>query len=176
MLKSGQVARVPVLGAALLLSACMTSEAPPEVPRTSVQAAIAEVSSRPNSFPNYPRANTTYLSFNKFHGFQVNYIAPGGLAWLWFPGNSKVVPEEWRLDSVNGTKAICFRHPSNSRNPATSRRGGAFQCQPLELSQKAIVARLNGDAFKLASGNVPYRLSRCEAPEAFHFDRLRIRC
>ena len=176
MLGSGEVKWVPIAGAALLLSACMTSEVPQELPKTSVQAAIAEVSSRPNAFPNYPRANTTYLSFNKFHGFQVNYIAPDGRAWLWFPGNRKVVPEEWKLDSTNGIKALCFRHPSNSGNPATGRRGGAFQCQSLKLSQKSIVARLDGDAFKLTSGDVPYRLPRCEAPEAFRFDRSRFRC
>lgn len=176
MLRSGTRVRVLLFGATLLLSACMTSEFPREVPRTSVQAAIAEVSHRPNAFPNYPRASSTYLSFNKFHGFQVNYIAPGGRAWLWFPGNSKSVPEEWKLDTVNGIKAICFRHSSNSRNPATGRRGGAFQCQSLDLSQKTIVARLQGDVFNLASGEVPYRLSRCEAPDAFRFDRSRFRC
>ena len=176
MLGLRRIARMPRLGAILLLSACMTSEVPREVPRTSVQAAIAEVSSRGIAFPTYPSGNSTYLSFNTFHGFQVNYIASDGRAWLWYPGNGKGVPEEWSRNRVNGVQALCFRHPGNSYNPATGRRGGVGECQSLELSQKAIVARLNGDPFNLASGNVPYRLSRCEAPDAFRFDRSCFHC
>lgn len=143
---------------------------------TSAVAAISEVSSRENQFPDYPVVGRTYLSFNHAHGYQVNYIGAGGKAWLWYPGNPTAVPEEWKLDTVAGQRAVCWRHPSNSYNPVTKQTGGAYSCQSLNLSQKSTVASLKGDPFNLRSGAVPHRLARCAAPEEFEFDRARYRC
>lgn len=138
-------------------------------------SAIAEVQSRENQYPNYPQAGRTYLSFSSAHGFQVNYLADGK-AWLWYPGNSEGVPEEWKRGTVNGTAAVCWRHPSNTYNPVTKTKGGPWGCQALNLSQKQIVADLKGDPYNLRSGQVPYRLKRCDAPAEFSFDRIRFGC
>lgn len=164
------------LGAGIILTVVACGDIPATTERSSAPAAIAEVDSRENRFPGYPVAGTTYLSFNRAHGFQVNYIARGGRAWLWYPGNDRAVPEEWKTDTVRGIPAVCFRHPHGSFNPVTRRRGGAYACQPLELSQKTIVSSLDGDAFGLSSGDVPYRRSRCAALESFAFDRDRFGC
>ena len=118
----------------------------------------------------------TYLSFSQGHGFQVNYLSQDGRAWLWYPGNTGVVPEEWKLDVASGQRAICWRHPSNSYNPVTKQTGGQFACQSLELSQKAVVAKLVGDPYGLSTGRVPYPLQRCVAPTEFEFDRARFGC
>lgn len=141
----------------------------------SATSAIAEVQSRVNQYPDYPQAGRTYLSFSSAHGFQVNYLADA-TAWLWYPGNSVGVPEEWKRDTVSGQAAICWRRPKNSYNPVTKTQGGPWGCQALDLSQKQIVADLVGDPFNLRSGQVPYRLSRCEAPAEFSFDRNRFSC
>ena len=137
---------------------------------------VQEVMARDNIFPSYPQPDRTYLSFSSAHGFQVNYLRADGRAWLWYPGNSVGVPEEYETRTVNGTKAICWRHPSDSYKPVTRQHGGEFVCTPLELAQKANVAVLRGDPFSLASGKVPYRLDRCKAPEEFNFDRNRFGC
>jgi len=137
---------------------------------------LADINARPISFPNYPQAGRTYLSFSQAHGFQVNYIGAGGRAWLWYPGNSRGVPEEYKTDTVNGTKAICWRHPGQSYNPVTKQSGGNFACQSLDLAKRLTVAELPGDPFNLNSGNVPYPLKRCTAPEAFTFDRDKFGC
>ncbi|GAW36531.1 hypothetical protein RA2_03603 [Roseovarius sp. A-2] len=160
------------LGAGIILTVVGCGGTPP----TAVRTSVAEVESRTNRFPAYPVAGTTYLSFNRAHGFQVNYIAPQGRAWLWYPGNDRAVPEEWKTDTVRGIPAVCFRHPPGSFNPVTRRRDGAYTCQPLDLSQKTIVSSLEGDAFGLSSGEIPYRRSRCAAPEEFEFDRARFGC
>ena len=139
-------------------------------------SAVADVAARPLTFPNYPQPGNTYLSFSKAHGFQVNYLATGGKAWLWYPGNQRGVPEEYKRDVVAGQQALCWRHPSSSYNPVTRTPGGKFACQSLALSQKTIVAKLAGDPFRLASGKVPYRLNRCKAPKAFRFERAAIGC
>ena len=145
-------------------------------PHSSVADAIAEVSSRENRFPNYPQPNTTYLSFSRAHGFQVNYLAAQGKAWLWYPGNLRGVPEEYKRDEVSGQDVICWRHPPNSYNPVTHTKGGSFACQNLMLSQRTIVAALTGDPFSLQTGRVPYPLKRCTAPAQFLFDRINISC
>lgn len=152
--------------AVLVLAGCIKQSRP----------AVDEVMSREARFADYPRAGWTYLSFSKAHGFQVNYIGSNGQAWLWYPGNSTVVPEEWKRDVVAGQKAVCWRHPSKSYNPVTKQLGGSFACQSLALSQRSIIARRKGDPYRLSSGSIPYRLQKCKAPQEFVFDRTRFWC
>ena len=162
---------VSAVAIVLLASGCSNNQQP-----SNVAAAIAEVNSRENRFPSYPQPNTTYLSFSTAHGFQVNYLAPGGKAWLWYPGNQRGVAEEYKLEIVSGQQAICWRHPSNSYNPVTQTRGGTFACQNLAFSQRTIVAELLGDPFSLQTGKLPFPLERCTAPVQFSFDRSKISC
>jgi len=160
------------LAALMLVASCAGTSIPVS---GSSKDAVTEVIERPNSFPSYPQAGKTYLSFSRGHGFQVNYLAKGR-AWLWYPGNTTVVPEEWKTDTISGTKAICWRHPSDSYNPVTRKSGGSYACESMSLAQKTIVASLSGDPFNLRSGAVPYRLDRCDAPEEFTFDRATFGC
>ena len=125
---------------------------------------------------DYPQPGNTYLSFDSDHGFQVNYLGPKGRAWLWYPGNSSGVPEDYKVKTKGGDKMMCFRHPSNSYNPATRQYGGEFVCMSLNYLKIFKVSVLPGDPFNLASGKIPYRLNRCKAPDDFEFDRSRIRC
>lgn len=160
-----------VVAITLSASGCSNSQKP-----SDAAAAISEVNSRENRFPTYPMPNTTYLSFSTAHGFQVNYLAPQGKAWLWYPGNRRGVQEEYKQDAVAGQKAICWRHPSSSYNPVTQTTGGGFACQSLSFSQRTIVAALPGDPFSLKTGQVPFPLERCNAPIQFSFDRNKIFC
>lgn len=137
-------------------------------------AAISDITDRTIAFPDYPEPEKTYLSFSQAHGFQVNYIGTGGRAFLWYPGNARAVPEEWYVDQAR--RAVCWRHPQGSYNPVTRQVGGAFACQDLVFSQKTIVAELPGDVFSLATGAVPYRRGKCEAPAGFDFDERRFSC
>lgn len=138
------------------------------------QADLIEIAQRDIAFPAYPQAGVTYLSFSRGHGFQVNYIAPAGKSYLWYPGNRRAVPEEWVVRS--NPNRVCWRHPSASYNPVTRSRGGNYQCQDLRLSRRSIVSSLVGDPFGLANGTVPFQRDRCVAPSAFVFDRNRFGC
>lgn len=143
---------------------------------SQTQAAIAEVNARTIAVPDYPRANRTYLSFSRAHGFQVNFIGSNGRAWLWYPGNPKAIPETYKFETVNGIEALCWRHPENSFNPVTQTTGGDFKCEPLDFARRTIIAELAGDRFDLAEGAVPYRLERCAAPQEFEFNRRAYGC
>lgn len=159
------------LYAAASLSALMACDSTlTEAPQ---QETLSSIMARPVAVASYPTAGRTYLSFSQAHGFQVNYLGTGGRAWLWYPGNRSGVPELWRVK--DGT-SICFSHPTNTYNPVTKQRGGSEQCSPLDLSRKLTISVLSGDPYNLSSGQVPYRLRKCEAPEAFDFDRERYAC
>lgn len=153
------------------LAGCGGSESPP-----SAEEAIADVRQRENNFPNFPTAGITYLSFDLAHGFQVNYFSDRGIAWLWYPGNHKAVPEEYKLSTISGQHVVCFRHPPNSYNPVIGTSGGSFKCASLDFTQRGTVAQLAGDPFGLSSGRVPIMLDRCTAPVEFQFDRARFVC
>lgn len=158
------------------LAVCATLMGCASAPQSNGPVVVDEVSARTISFPNYPQAGRTYLSFSSAHGFQVNYLAAGGDAYLWYPGNRNVVPENYKRDVIAGQQALCWRHPRQSYNPVTKQTGGKYACMPLDLSRKTIVAELVGDPYKLASGNLPHPLKRCVAPAAFRFDRARFGC
>lgn len=103
----------------------------------------------------------------------MNFLECDGTGWLWYPGNGQGVFEEFKLDRVAGRDAICWRHPTNSRNPVTGRKGGPFACEDLSFARKTIIAVLPGDPYNLASGQVPFRRPKCDAPQGFKFDRSR---
>lgn len=120
-------------------------------------------------FADYPQEDRTWLSYDRGHGFQVNYLGSNGQAWLWYPGNTAAVPEIWRVREDGA--AVCWLHPTNSWNPVTKQRGGKESCMAIPTMRKITVASLPGDPFDLASGKVPYPLDRCTAPKEFEFDR-----
>ncbi|GGF81955.1 hypothetical protein SAMN05216376_117100 [Mameliella alba] len=156
----------------IILLACLAAGCVPKGDLLS--ESIADVRDRPLTYPDYPRGNVTYLSFSAAHGFQVNYIRGDGKAWLWYPGNTVVVPEMWKIEG--GGTSLCWSHPSNSYNPVTRETGGGFTCSPRLFTARTVVAHLPGDPFKLSSGKIPYRLGKCDAPKAFSFDRTRFHC
>jgi len=104
----------------------------------------------------------TFLFHGRDHGYQVEYFAQGGVLYLWYPGNRRVLPGEWRLD---GHK-ICFRYATSAGNPVTKSPGGAWECT---LSEILLIEakRKPGDIYDLASGNLPYVLDRETKPEGF---------
>ncbi|MEM7507228.1 MAG: hypothetical protein AAF415_10810 [Pseudomonadota bacterium] len=123
-------------------------------------------------YPTYPLVGRTYLSFSQQHGFQVSYYSSSEESWLWYPKNSRAVPELWRIEGQD----ICYKHPSGTYNPVTKARGGSFECNPMDLVRRTLVADLEGDTFDLSKGTVPYRRAKCDAPDEFTFDRNAIGC
>lgn len=156
-----------VISVAVICTACTP-------PAGSPSASIREIAQRPIQVEKFPQSGNTYLSFSQSHGFQVNYLAPSGEAWLWYPGNWHAIAEKWRVAHTGG--AICWRHLENSFNPVTGIKGGIEQCESVFLAKRSIIASLNGDPFKLSSGAVPYTLPKCQAPTAFQFSRDTFRC
>ena len=94
------------------------------------------------------------------HGNQIEYYAPNGIAYLWYPGNQQVVPSRW---SIPDSRRICFQYPSQSYNPVTGGRGGKLDCRSLAYQASRQTDRVPGDVFGLSrSPRVPRVLQASE--------------
>jgi hypothetical protein len=101
-------------------------------------------------------AGYTAMTYDPGHGTQVEYLAPDGGAYLWYPLNSGIVVGAWKTEGND----VCFRYGRNTYNPVTRKAGGNWDCTPLALHSKHVVERARGDVFGLASGKLPFQLQR----------------
>ncbi|MCB9992467.1 MAG: hypothetical protein H6873_02295 [Hyphomicrobiaceae bacterium] len=109
--------------------------------------------------------NTTNLHYDDYFGTQVEYLSSRNKAYLWFPGNSVIVPGEWMIlvstSNPSAPPLMCFKYPTNSYNPATGERGGNWECRPLPEYLGTLKEQVSGDLFHLArSQHVPFVLSK----------------
>jgi hypothetical protein len=99
----------------------------------------------------------TNMSVDSSHGTQVEYVAANGKSWLWYPGNSVVLPGRWKRQGAD----MCFAYGANTYNPATGTRGGGWECMPFRLYWGTVDERMKGDIFALQGrGAVPFKLDR----------------
>jgi hypothetical protein len=102
-------------------------------------------------------AGYTNLSFDPGHGTQIEYISSEGGAYLWYPGNSIILPGRWKLEDGR----MCFSYGPNTYNPVTGTRGGAWECAPLDFYFRPITERAKGDILALEGRHaVPFELGR----------------
>jgi len=104
----------------------------------------------------FSHSNKTVLFYDSSHGNQIEYYDPSGRAFLWYPGNRVIVPGEWRVDGQD----ICFRYGMNTYNAVTGERGGTWSRSPLRQWTSDVVDSATGDAFGLATGEIPFHLRR----------------
>jgi len=106
-------------------------------------------------------ADRTRITQDSFHGTQIEYHAPDGRAYLWYPGNSGVVPSLWKVSGYAFTAhEICWLYPTYSNNPVTGQSGGNWECNPSSTYNGSLSQLIEGDPFNLASGKVPFRLPK----------------
>ena len=99
----------------------------------------------------------TNLSFDPGHGTQIEYISPEGGAYLWYPGNSVILPGRWKLDDGR----MCFAYGPNTYNPVTGTSGGDWECASVAFYFRPITERAKGDVLGLQGrGRVPFDLPR----------------
>jgi len=110
-------------------------------------------------------SNVTTLSFDPGHGTQVEYVAPGGSNFLWYPGNSIVLPGHWKVIGASHGRAaqVCFVYGPHTYNPVTGVVGAQWECELTTIYLGFQTERANGDIFGLAHrSTVPFVLSRAQ--------------
>ena len=124
-------------------------------------------------FPTLPEleariTNTTNHSYSHLHGNQIAYHSADKKAYLWYPGNSRIVVGEWKVKhgsryrsiQVKTTKGlmnrkfaaplICYRYGKNTVDPTMTKLVGEWSCGSFTLSQDLTVEDHIGDIFKLS--------------------------
>lgn len=120
-------------------------------------------------------SGNTIRTHDSFHGTQIEYHAPDGRAYLWYPGNKGAVPSLWKTQSSgDGGVQLCYKYPSNSFNPSTQNFGGEWECGAVYVRVRTQRERVVGDPFNLRSGRVPQvSLGGENRPLAWVNDQLR---
>ena len=73
-------------------------------------------------------SDTTLVSWDSFHGTQLEYHDAKGGVWLVYPGNKTVLPGEWKVELAESQLSLCYRYFTNGKNPATGVRGIEWEC------------------------------------------------
>ena len=93
------------------------------------------------------------------YGTQVEYVAPSGKSFLWFPANPLVVPGEWTLEehpfrmqiregvAVFNLVNLCFRYTPTGTGPGAV---GGVSCSPAYSYLKRVRESVDGDIFGLS--------------------------
>ncbi len=120
--------------------------------------------------------NTTSRSFSYQHGTQVEYLGADGRAFLWYPGNDKLVPGTWTASLSGRRPQICFGYDIRAKirddyMSETSRKNLAAkgplisrECQPARVYLLTREEIVDGDPLRLGSGKMPFELSKENAP------------
>lgn len=102
----------------------------------------------------------TTMFYERGHGTQIEYLAPNGKSYLWYPGNNVVLMAPWQKKP----KQICYLYGTNTYNPVTGSRGGKWQCTSLSTYTGMVAEQAKGDVFGLVEAarknTVPFVLRK----------------
>ncbi|MEO9822315.1 MAG: hypothetical protein ABJ370_05955 [Paracoccaceae bacterium] len=108
-------------------------------------------------------SNATFLDYSREHGTQIEHLSSDGRAYLWYPGNKRMVVGSWLVrpnPRVPTVGEICFQYGPNTFNPVTQQRGGRLNC----TTSGAFIIKENeytrGDPLNLSSGQIPFVLAK----------------
>lgn len=90
------------------------------------------------------------------HGIYVEYTAPDGRLFMWYPQNTSVVTGTWGVLETQSPPEACFKYKDSS-HPLT----GEFEpeeCVPADqiIGRAYVVDSRQGDAFELRTKGIPY--------------------
>ena len=103
----------------------------------------------------------TVLFNDSSHGTQIEYFAPDGRAYLWYPGNTSAVRGLWKVQKEpKKVVQLCFMYPQSSYNPTTKQRGGKWECNFHAIVSNTAKAVVAGDPFSLGTGRIPVPLPK----------------
>ena len=121
--------------------------------------------------PRAPRPGYTVATDSAGNGVQIEYFAPDGRNYLWYPGNASVVEGRYRYGivvprggRVGRIGTIEFLYPSNSVDK-NGRRGGEWESRAISDFRVYVIASQKGDIFNLSTGKVPYVRRACDLPK-----------
>ena len=107
----------------------------------------------------------TRMIYREGQGVTVEYAAPDGRLYLWYPGSAHSAAGTWGVQRFKKKLVnACFRYQPAEAAPRPFEAG---DCVPAEqtLGAADVVREWRGDVFGLGSGRVPYVKSAMGLPE-----------
>ena len=140
--------------------------APPPPGATPQARHFMELASTPEKARAF-LSGKTRMTYDERHGTQIDYNAPDGRTFLWYPGSPRVTPGFWKTtqvlapDQVHISVRVCYEYPANSIDPTDNSRGGGWSCNPGWYSLMRTTDSTRGDPFGLPhqGGATPFNLS-----------------
>jgi hypothetical protein len=105
-------------------------------------------------------ADRTSVSYMPGHGTQISYTSADGRAWLWYPGNPRILEGRWKLDDSKDMLQVCYDYGPGTRNPMMKDAPSGFQCGSFHNQNIFTLDTKRGDVFGLATAKVLKPLPR----------------
>ncbi len=98
------------------------------------------------------------------HGIYVEYTAPDGRLFMWYPGNYTVVTGTWGISDAFSPPRACFKY--FGANHGVTGEFEPNECVAAEqtLSEAYVIGKHNGDVFNLSTNGIPYSKSTGNLP------------
>ena len=98
------------------------------------------------------------------HGIYVEYTAPDGRLYMWYPGNFVTVGGTWGIVDSYSPPRACFKYYGAYHGVTGEFEPNECVAAAQTLSNAFVVDKRNGDVFGLSSGGVPYTKSAGNLP------------
>lgn len=102
-----------------------------------------------------PLAYHTYLYFDDDGRNQIEYLDGDGRAYLWYPGEERVIEGRWRAPPEGG---VCFTYSTTPADGPLGMRADQWVCEGWDLQRADVLAKAADDVFDLRSGAPPFML------------------
>ncbi|MEO0574338.1 MAG: hypothetical protein AAF004_02660 [Pseudomonadota bacterium] len=98
------------------------------------------------------------------HGIYVEYTAPDGRLFMWYPGNMVTVGGTWGISDAFSPPRACFRYFSAYHGVTGEYEPNECVTASQTLSEAYVIDKRAGDVFELSTKGIPYTKSSGNLP------------
>jgi hypothetical protein len=98
------------------------------------------------------------------HGIYVEYTAPDGRLFMWYPGNAVAVTGAWGISESFSPPRACFKYFSAYHGVTGEFEPNECVATVQTLSEAYVIDKRAGDVFELSTKGIPYAKSAGNLP------------
>jgi len=98
------------------------------------------------------------------HGIYVEYTAPDGVVYMWYPGNGGTVVGKWGISDAFSPPRACFKYFAAYHGVTGEFEPNECVSAAQTLSGAYVIDKRKGDVFGLATNRIPYVKSAGNLP------------
>jgi len=109
-------------------------------------------------------ADVTVIVKQRGHGIYVEYTAPDGRLFMWYPGNIGVVMGTWAIPDSFSPPRACFKYLEAHHGVTGEYEPNECVSAEQTLSGAYVIDQRTGDVFALSTKGIPYSKSAGNLP------------